>query len=152
MSRSKKYTKPTVVLHVGHHSARLLASVQHPHANSHKTTQIWSTHRIHPSVQPDQTLRAHQIPFPQQLGNIQVQRAVRLASGAEQLLNRFQRAHKPIRRRPRALQQIQTDLARLEVDVRVAEGRREVHRRRAVGVGRGHGDGEGPFTTYQRGI
>jgi hypothetical protein len=55
---------------------------------------------IQSSIKPHQRLRSDQIPTPQQLRNVDIQWAVRLASRAQQLLNRLERADDAVGRRP----------------------------------------------------
>lgn len=104
---------------------------------------------MHPRHQPNQSLRSHQIPRPQQLRQINIQRTIRLPSRPHQLLHRLQRTHDPIRRRPRSLQQIETDLSSLEVDVGVAAGGEEMDGGWGGRIVGGNGDGEVEETAWR---
>ena len=102
-----------------------------------------SPHGVHPSIQPHQPLRAHQIPLAHQLRNVQIQRTVRFASSTQQLLHSFQRTHNPVRGRPGGFEQVEADFAGGERDVWVTAGRFEGYLRRRVGVCEGEGEVQG---------
>jgi hypothetical protein len=57
-----------------------------------------------------------------------------------------------VRRRPVRLEKVKTDLAGLEVDVRMADGRDEADRRRRIGVCRRDVDVEEPCAACKRSV
>lgn len=79
-----------------------------------------------PGIKPHKRLRAQLISLPKQLCNIDVQRTIRLGV-RQQLLHGLERLRDRIRRTPRRLEQIEADLARLEVHVRMTDGRQELY-------------------------
>jgi hypothetical protein len=118
-----------------HHDAERIVT----HHSSH--------HGEHIRIKPDQTLRSNQIPFPQQDGDIKVQRAIRLSACAQQLLYSLKSAHDAIRRCPRCFEQVQTDLAVRKADIGMADWCPEAQLGWSVGVGVWDGDGELPVAT-----
>lgn len=79
---------------------------------------------LHLRIKPNQTLRPNIIPQPKQLRNIHIQRTIRLRT-RQQLMYRRHRRCDCVCGTPRRLEQIEAYLARLEVDVGVADGRDE---------------------------
>jgi hypothetical protein len=94
-------------------------------------------------IKSDQTLRANLIPDPKQLRNVHIERAIRFRAG-KQLMYRGHGSRYCVCRRPRALQEVEADLARFEVDVRVADGRYEADGGRREGICIGNVDVEKP--------
>lgn len=64
------------------------------------------------SIEPDQTLGPNSIPLPKQTRNIHIQRTIGLRIG-KQLVNGRERLGDGVRRRPRRLEEIQTDFSSL---------------------------------------
>lgn len=102
-----------------------------------------------PRAPPNQRLDTHQIPTADQIGNIQIQRTLRLATTRHQLLHRLQRAHDAVSRRPARLEQIEADLAGGEGDVGVDGGREEGADGWGGGIVGGEGEGEGEEAAWE---
>jgi len=98
-------------------------------------------------IKPDQGLGTHIILLPEQLRDIHIQRAVRL-SARQQLMYARHGGRDGVCRRPRRLEQIEADLAGLEVDVGVADGGDEADGGRGVRVGGWNVDVEGPAAAW----
>jgi hypothetical protein len=98
-------------------------------------------------IKPYQRLGAHIILLPKQLRNIHIERTIRLRT-RQQLMHTRQRRSNSIRRRPRLLQQIEADLACLEVDVRVANWGYKADCGRGERVGGRDVDGEFPEAAW----
>lgn len=96
-------------------------------------------------IELNQTMGSNQIPLPQQLRNINVQWTLWLRT-RQQLMYTRHGSRDGVGRRPRGLQQIETDLASLEVDVWMADFGDEFYGRRDEGVCGGNGDVEEPAT------
>lgn len=75
-------------------------------------------------IKPNQRLGPDIIPNPEHLRNIHIERTIGLRAG-QQLVHARHGGGNRVRRRPARLQQVEADLARLEVDVGVADGRYE---------------------------
>lgn len=100
-------------------------------------------------VESDESFGADQVTLPKQLCNVDVERGIRLGRG-QKLLDRVERGRDRIHRRPRSLEQVQADLARLEVDVWVTDGSDEANGRRCIGVCVRDLDVEFPQATLRR--
>jgi hypothetical protein len=98
-------------------------------------------------VESDQSLGAHIILLPHELGNIDIQGTVRLGA-RQQLMYARHGGRDGVGWGPRRLEQIEADLAGLEVDVGVADGRDEADRGRRKGVGVWDVDVEGPAAAW----
>ena len=101
------------------------------------------------SVEPNQRLCAHIIALSKQLRDVDVQRAVWLSTGQQLVYARHGRRD-GVCGRPARLEQVEADLARLEVDVGVADGREEADGGRRVGVGGRDVDVEEPCAAWVR--
>jgi hypothetical protein len=109
----------------------IISAPQYVHTNAALTLQAHPTTNLlppivprRPCIKPNQTLRPQPVPLPKQLRNINVQRTVRLRR-RPQLMHGRHSGRNGVRRRPRRFEQVETDLARLEVHVGVADGRGE---------------------------
>lgn len=96
-----------------------------------------------PTPKPHQPPRTHPIAAPLQRRHLQIQRAID-AGLLQQPPHGLQAAHHAQDRRPVLLQHIQADLARLELDVRVADPGDERDGRRGVRVRGRDADREQP--------
>lgn len=88
--------------------------------------------------------RPNPIARPQQRRRIHIQRRVHLGIPQQPVADRPHRLHDAVRGRPRILEQVEADLARLERDVGVHNRREEADLRRRVRVRRREADREEP--------
>ena len=100
-------------------------------------------------IKPNQALRSDIISDSKQLGYIDIQGAVRFSAG-QQLVYTRHGSGDGVGRCPGRLQQVQADLARLEVDVGVAYGRDEANGRGGEGILVGDAYVEKPFPSCGR--
>jgi hypothetical protein len=100
-------------------------------------------------VEPNQRLSAYVIALPEQLRDVNVQWAVWLSTGQQLVYARHSRSD-GVCGRPACLEQVEADLACLEVDVGVADGRDEADSGRRVGVGGRDVDVEEPCAAWVR--
>lgn len=94
-------------------------------ADAHTYLSQSSPHGIQASIKPYKPFCADQVSVSQKPRKIKIQWAIRFPTSTQQLLNRFNRTHNPVRRRPTSFQQIQADFSRLEIDVGMAAWRYE---------------------------
>lgn len=100
------------------------------------------------SIKPNQTSSPNLVARPKQLRNIHIERTVRLST-SKQLVYTRQSRRDSIRGCPSGLEQIEADLARLEIDVGVADRCYEADGRWREGVGGGDRDGKEPAAVWE---
>jgi hypothetical protein len=100
---------------------------------------------IHPQL--NQPPGSNSIPLPQQRRNVHIQRRVDPGCRQQHPDGAYTLEY-AISRRPRVLEQVETDLARLQVNIGVHDGRHELDGRRVQRVGRRDGDAEEPAAVY----
>lgn len=98
-------------------------------------------------IPPNQTPGADLIARAKQLRHIDIERTIRLGTCQQLVYTRHGRRDS-VRRRPRRFEEIETDFSRLEVDIRVADGRDEADGGGRERVGGWDGDGEKPAAVW----